>query len=740
MSPRDPFDLPPRLSAKLAPELIGGDREHFAALDACLRERAAALRDRIDELRGMAVRKGRAASDRDAEIHDLTRALRMLERFGVDVCLGRMDRADDPTPVYVGRIGLTDRSDRQLLVDWRAPAAEPFFAATHADPRGLRSRRRYRWSDGRIVDYWDEVFADGGDGSTAALDDLSGFIAGLGSSRTTRMRDVLSTLAADQDAIVRAPARGALVVDGGPGTGKTVVALHRAAYLLYADPRLDRSRGSVLVVGPSRRYLAYVADVLPSLGEDGVRTCTFRDFVPEGEAAEHEPDPRVAGIKSSARMAEAVEPAVGLYEEPPAEPMSVETEWGDVRIDAADWVEAFESAGPGIPHNEARDEVWEALVEIVVERFVADDDDIPADEVRSGLMADDDLRDAFRGAWPILHAEDLVGDLWSVPAYLRRCAPWLTPDDVRLLQRPASSPWTVEDLPLLDAMRARLGDPGASARAQRLAASLTRQRDYMDDVVDYILRTDDDPDSTLPMLRGADLRQVLLDEDAVGDAGRDPLAGPFAHIVVDEAQELTDAQWQMLLRRCPSRSFTIVGDRAQTRHGFGPGARNRYAGDAMEPMATPRYRLPAWQDRLAPLGFRNVEVATLTINYRTPAEVMAEAAPVIHAVLPDVAVPTSIRESGIPVRHGRRDEVGAIVDEWLTTHEDGTVCVIGDPSFAERARVSVLTSEQAKGLEFDLVVLVDPAGLGGGIEGAVDRYVAMTRSTRELVVLDASRR
>jgi DNA helicase IV len=154
--------------------------------------------------------------------------------------------------VYVGRLGLTDSAGRRLLVDWRSPAAEPFFAATHASPMGLASRRRYRWTRGRVSDYWDEVFTSGGLEGHAALDDQSAFIASLGSSRPARMRDVLGTIAADQDAIIRAGSRGALVVDGGPGTGKTVVALHRSAYLLYSDPRLGHRRGGVLFVGPHR--------------------------------------------------------------------------------------------------------------------------------------------------------------------------------------------------------------------------------------------------------------------------------------------------------------------------------------------------------------------------------------------------------------------------------------------------------------------------------------------------------
>src|SRR5690625_2121753 len=220
-----------------------------------------------------------------------------------------------------------DGDGNPLLIDWRSPAAEPFFAATHARPMSQTSRRRYRWSDGRITDYWDEAFTDEELKRGTALDDQSAIIASLGASRTERMRDVLGTIQSDQDAIIRADSQGPLVVDGGPGTGKTVVALHRTAFLLYADPRLGQRRGGVLFIGPHQPYLSYVADVLPSLGEEGVRTTTLRSLVPQGADAAGELDGQVAALKSDARMVRAVEPAVAMYEEPPAEPLRLRTPW-----------------------------------------------------------------------------------------------------------------------------------------------------------------------------------------------------------------------------------------------------------------------------------------------------------------------------------------------------------------------------------------------------------------------------
>ncbi|MFJ6166820.1 RNA polymerase recycling motor ATPase HelR [Micromonospora orduensis] len=706
------FDLPDHLSPKADPALIARDEQHFAAIAESLDLSIAELSDRLDAERRAPAGKGRQAVARDEEVRRLTARLRALRRFGLDLCLGRIVHADDPEPVYVGRFGLTDGAGRRLLLDWRSPAAEPFFGATHANPMGLASRRRYRWTRGRVSDYWDEVFTPDGLEGHAALDDQSAFIATLGGNRSARMRDVLGTIQADQDAIIRAGSRGALVVDGGPGTGKTVVALHRTAYLLYSDPRLGQRRGGVLFVGPHQPYLAYVSDVLPSLGEEDVQTCTLRDLVPEGAAAAPEADPEVARLKSSARLVTAIEEAVRFYEEPPDQPMTVTTGDADIRLDADDWAEAFRAPGPGTPHNEARDEIWEELLTILLEKY---DGDEPDDVVRASLLSNSELRTTVNRAWPLLDPADLVADLWSVPAYLRRCAPWLSPDDVGRLRRADARAWTVADLPLLDAARQRLGDPEASRRSRRHEAIVAAERARMASVVDELIEahTYDDGEGVLSSLRQLDLQDALVDESALPSVDSDLLAGPFAHIVVDEAQELTDAEWQMLLSRCPSRSFTVVGDRAQARHGF----------------------TESWQERLERVGLDRVTLASLSINYRTPQEVMQEAEPVIRAVLPDANVPTSVRSNGIRVVHRSVADRDAVLDDWLATHADGIACVVGDPTFTGTARVRSLTPELAKGLEFDLVVLVDPDSFGDGIEGAVDRYVAMTRATQQLVVL-----
>jgi DNA helicase IV len=718
------FYLPDHLAAKADPRLIADDEQHFAAIAENLEQTISDLSDRIDAERKAPGGTSQEAMERDEAIHRLTARRRALSRFGLDLCLGHIVSAANPEPVYVGRLGLTDNAGHRLLVDWRSPLAEPFFGATHANPMGLTSRRRYRWNRGRISDYWDEVFTLGEAveadefQARAALDDQSAFIASLGSSRTTRMRDVLGTIASEQDAVIRAGSRGALVVDGGPGTGKTVVALHRAAYLLYSDPRLGHRRGGLLFVGPHQPYLAYVADVLPSLGEEGVQTCTVRDLVAEGAEAGVEADPNVARLKSSANMVQAIEAAVSFYEEPPTTGMTVETAWADLALSAADWAEAFGAWESGTPHNEAREQVWDELLTILVDRHASD---VPPDLLRKSLQQNKKLRAALDSAWTLLEAADLVGDLWSVPAYLRKCAPWLRLEDIRALQRPDAQAWTESDLPLLDAARQRLGDPDFSRRKGRHAAAVAAERRRMDRVVDELLQADD-AEGMMAQLRQPGIRDVLVDEAALPTAAPNLLAGPFAHIVVDEAQELTDAQWQMLLLRCPSRSFTIVGDRAQARHGFPE----------------------SWRERLERIGLDRISQARLSINYRTPEEIMAEAEPDILAVLPDANVPTSIRSSGLPVVHGPTSDLGAILETWLGAHADGIACVIdsGDgvarTVIQDRPRVRLLTPLLSKGLEFDLVVLLDPQSFDTGIEGAVDRYVAMTRATQQLVILTST--
>lgn len=752
MSPEAPgvFALPDHLTHKSDAAHIADDERHLAAVSRALDQKITDLSTRLDARRRDPAGRGAQTLERDADIRRLVAELATLRRFGLDVCIGHYAAAmSDPAapdsyhpdhhqtgsaPVYVGRIGLTDATGTPLLVDWRTPAAEPFFAATLADPRGVTYRRRYRWSGGRIVDYWDEVFGDDDEVSAhVSPDDLSAFVSSLSEARTGRMRDVLTTIQADQDAIIRADSRGALIVDGGPGTGKTVVALHRAAYLLHSQSREGLRRGNLLLVGPHRPYLDYVADVLPSLGEHSVQTATVADLglaalggviaTPPGGLPD-EPDPEVARLKSELRMVEAVEAAVRFYEQPAGQSMLVQTEWLDLRLTPADWAEAFGSVEDGTPHNEAHPQIRETITEILVDRALHNrpGGGVPADVLRAELAAHPDLHRALYRVWPMIGATDLVGDLWTVPAYLRLCAPWLTTEQLRLLQRPAAGAWTTVDLPLLDAAHHRLGDADRARRAQRCRAERSAELARRQRVIDDLIAADDDPEGVSPMLRHADLQEALLDPstDDEPTAGAARLSGVFGHIIVDEAQELTDAEWRMVLRRCPSGSLTVVGDRAQSRRDFDE----------------------SWRERLERIGLSPARITSvhLSINYRTPAEVMEAAAPVIRSVRPDANVPESVRRSGAPVRYGQVEDLHGVVDEWLATHSEGMVGIIcttgaAGPDFNGSDRVRSLTPAQAKGLEFDLVVLVDPETFGSGVIGAVDRYVAMTRATQQLVVL-----
>ncbi|WP_315105555.1 RNA polymerase recycling motor ATPase HelR [uncultured Microbacterium sp.] len=706
----DPFDLSDDHAAKSADDLIAADRAHLRRLGAALSREQDALTARLALVRRQAADAGVTAVDRDLETRRLSATLRLRERYGIDMCLGRMTPAAGP-PVYIGRAGVSDADGTRLLVDWRAPAAEPYFAATWEDPRGLLSRRRYRWNRRRITDYWDEALSPEGLDGAASLDDQSAFLASLDAHRTGRMRDVLATIQADQDAIVRAPSPGALVVDGGPGTGKTVVALHRAAHLLYAEPRLTTGAGGMLLVGPNPQYLGYVEDVLPSLGEDTVRLCTLRDLTPEGAGAIAETDSRVAELKQRLDPELVIAAAVSELTRPPMHALRIEAPWADLWVSREDWADLFARADPASPHNEARDEVWEEVLETLVDQV--DDPEVPESSVRRWLRQDDDLTTTFVRAWPLLSPAAVVATLWASPALLSQCAPDLPAEELALLHRAEGAPWTDADLPLLDAAHRRLGDPEAVREQHRRQVAAATAREQMSAVVDHLVESDDSEMKVMSILRGADARTVLAGADVPPPLPPDELAGPFGHIVVDEAQELTDAQWRTLIARCPSRSFTVVGDRAQARRAF----------------------TESWSERLHRLGLRNVRVSSLRVNYRTPTEVMAVAAPTILEALPDANVPVSVRESGIPVRHGNAVERDEVIEAWLAANPEGIAAVIGDPTFAPNPRVRALTPEEAKGLEFDLVVLVRPEGFGSGRTGAVDRYVAMTRTTRELVIL-----
>ncbi len=392
--------------------------------------------------------------------------------------------------------------------------------------------------------------------------------------------------------------------------------------------------------------------------------------------------------------------------------MTVETPWADLRLGVDDWAEAFDAAEPGTPHNEARDEVWEALL---------DDPRRPARRrggaarpAAPGAAAERRARHPFARAWPLLDPADVVADLWSVPAYLRRCAPWLTADEVRLLQRADPRAWTTSDLPLLDAARLRIGDPDASRRRQRAEARAAAELEEKNRVIDHLIAADD-----------SDLRSCRCSAARTSRprSSTRPRCPPLTRIS-SPAPSRTSSSTRRRSSPTPSGRCCC------------PAARRA----ASPSSATARRRATASPSRGASgstrIGLDHVDVATLTMNYRTPAEVMAEAEPVIRAALPDANVPTSIRETGIPVHHGAASELPPLLDAWLADHDRGhrlrhrrpatsptspTECG-PDPGAGQGPRVRPRRAGR-------------PGLVRRGIEGAVDRYVAMTRATQRLVIL-----
>ena len=434
---------------------------------------------------------------------------------------------------------------------------------------------------------------------------------------------------------------------------------------MYSDPRLARRHGGVLFVGPSHAYLAYVADVLPGLGEDGVQLATLRDLVSEGADAVVERDPRVVALKSSARMVEAIEAAVRYHERPPANELLVETEWGDLVLGADDWADAFDAAEPGTSHNAARDGIWEELLEILGSRV---EDEAPTPHRAPFVAAQRGTRRSLRASLAGARSGRSRGRPVVVARISGDCAPWLEPEDLRALHREDARAWTVSDLPLLDAARHRIGDPESLRRGRRRAVEAGAQREEMSrsSTISSSLRNSTTARACSGCCDRKSCRTFSWTRPRCSNADPDLLAGPFAHILVDEAQELTDAEWQMLLQRCPSRSFTIVGDRAQARHGF----------------------TESWEERLERIGLAETTIASLTVNYRTPAEVMAEAEPVIRAAIPDANVPISIRASGNAVVHDAIEKLDTILDGWLADHDDGVAAVIGDALVCTELRAS----------------------------------------------------
>ncbi len=704
-----------------------------------------------------------ARVERDITAAEQARRLAQLNAVEHGLCFGRTDgypaqawpadgRRSDPqaetgdesATLYIGRIGLRDDEHEPRLIDWRAPAARPFYAATPKDPEGL-VRRRHIYTRNRTVTGVDDEVFDLDRLSEPDRQTLSGeaaLIASVTAGRTGRMTDVVATIQAEQDRVIRSALQGVLVVQGGPGTGKTVAALHRAAYLLYTHRQTLERRG-VLVIGPNTTFLRYISQVLPSLGETDVVLSSMAELFPGVKAAPDD-DAEAAVIKGDQKMVHVLRRAVQDQQRVPPADLEITADGvrmtlpRDLCLRARDRARALRK-----PHNVARKLFITELLGALARAEAAaldrpfDPDDLPY--ARARLWDEPPVRTALDALWPFLTPQRLVAGLLAEEAALRRAAPDLSSAERAVVLRPASpDAWTVADVPLLDEAAQLLGTDDSAEKARRRAAHRERRAEerYAREVLE------------ITGLAG----QNFIDAATLADWNRDPgqplttaeraWADPswaYGHVIVDEAQELSAMAWRMVMRRIPTRSMTVVGDIAQ--RGNPAGARS-------------------WAQMLDPYVRGRWREELLTINYRTPAEIMAVAADVLASVAPAEKPPESVREEGIPPRAVRGlDAVASVVASVVAADlaemgEEGRLAVIAPAArMAELARalpaavpgdraevldspVALLTVGQAKGLEFDRVVLVDPAGiLTQSPAGGHDLYVAITRATHRLTVV-----
>ena len=736
------------MAEQAGPALVGaqvaGEQEQvdvmYARLDA-LRERTSADLAAIRRTVASGTHQSRSERDAFAVLHEN----RLAQLWAVEdrLCFGRLDLFDSSRR-YVGRLGLSDDAQRRLLVDWRAPAAMPFYQATAATP-GDVVRRRHLVTRGREVtgvedDVLDMEALD--DDQRAALAGEGALLAAVNAQRTGRMADIVATIQAEQDRIIRADAAGVLVVQGGPGTGKTAVALHRAAYLLYTH-RERLARSGVLVVGPSPVFLRYIDQVLPSLGETGVVLLTAGQLFP-GVDARQADAPEVAALKGDPRMADVIARAVAARQRVPAEPVRMDVDGHTLvlrpRTVAAARIRARRT---GKPHNAARvvfvKDLLVQLAEQMGRSMGGRLDPEDRGDVIADLRASIDVRRALNLAWLPLTPQRLLTGLLTRPDRLAEAAPQLSEDERALLLRDADAPWTVDDVPLLDEAAELVGedDAGASA-AERAAAQQRREElEYARGVLSMTGAGGMVSASDLVDRFGESGPHLSVAERAAGDR-----TWAYGHVVLDEAQELSPMMWRVLARRCPSRSMTVVGDLAQTRSAAG---------------AT------SWEQVLEPYVGDRWRLEQLTVNYRTPAQIMDAATAVLRASGVDAPAPDSVREGVWPPVTTRVDEVtpaavAAVARDEVELLSGGRLAVVTTPAryastlaalrealpdvgsgaTALDSAVAVLTVAEAKGLEFDGVVLVEPAEvLADSARGAGDLYVAMTRPTQRLRVLHA---
>jgi len=692
--------------------------------------------------------------ERDALAGNLENRLAALDIGDLPLCFGRLDMGDGAR-YHVGRLGLSEADYEPLLVDWRAPAAQPFYRATAADPQGV-VRRRHLLTHGReVVGLDDEVFdLDAlSESEQATLHGDAALLAALRKGRTGRMGDIVATIQAEQDRVIRSDLAGVLVVEGGPGTGKTAVALHRAAYLLYTH-RARLAGNGVLVVGPNGVFLRYIEQVLPSLGETGVLLATPGELYPGVDAQRHDP-PATARVKSDLRMVRVLRRAVADRQRVPREDLRLSYDKLDLVLDRATCQRARDAGRRSSrPHNPARETVERILLMALVDQVRAgltelrgaEPEPDELDEAWEELRRSRDFRFAMERIWPLLAAPELLNDLFGTPALVNSAGgSVLKPDEREALLRDrsrdfAAVDWSVEDVPLLDEAAELLGVPlGRAQRSARRRAGRRRRGVRFARAVLEGLRLDMPIDPEVLAERYAGEATVL----SVAERARLDRTWEFGHVIVDEAQELSPMAWRVLFRRCPTRSMTVVGDLAQTGASWGPAS---------------------WAelfDRHAPNRWRRAE---LTVNYRTPTEIMEVATAVLASAAPGVVPPRSMREEGVPpwaVQTSPGDLVGVVAEavrRELAAIGDGRLAVItpaagaedlarglaaalpeatiGDRTSPLDGLVAVLGVAETKGLEFDGVIVIEPSTIVDESErGMSDLYVALTRATRRLGVV-----
>ena len=680
--------------------------------------------------------------ERDVRMEARGRRLAELQVGEAGLVFGRIDPlAGDH--LYIGRVAVADEDNEPLVVDWRAPAAEPFYRATARHAMGLARRRHLILRGRRVVGLDDELLGEGADvddrTSDLVLVGEGALLAALGRSRTGRMGDIVATIQREQDEIIRAPLPGILVVQGGPGTGKTAVALHRAAYLLYTH-RFPLERSGVLLVGPNRIFLRYIEAVLPALGEHSVTLATPATLV--GTAVTGVDSPEAARVKGDPRMAGVLARAVadrgrGL----PAELSLLRNGRRLVLSSDASWRIASQARRRPGTHN-ARRPVVERLIARHFHRQAAHDDEgEDFDSFEETILRQRPVREALERMWPVLTPDDLVHDLFGSRALLRSAArKTLTDEELELLHRrrshrAADARWTEADLPLLDEASVLLGPPPLRTRPRRRRGGDEERRFEHERVMADLTNID------------AQMRRDVLRHLEQADIEDNPehldfRSRTYGHILADEAQDLSPMQLRMLARRCPGGSMTLVGD----------------LGQASGPWAPAR-----WDDILAYLPVRRSPAHTeLSVNYRTPSEVMDLAARVLAAATPGLVPPASVRSAGVDpavtavMPETLAQTVATVAAAELEAVGEGKVAVICPASYLDQLRpalpevpegagvldvpVALLSVDQAKGLEFDAVVLVEPAAVIGEGSPATGRralYVAMTRTTTRLHIVHA---